>query len=243
MRVRVVRLEAHRLAERGDAPVVVAGLDEHETEVVVGFGEVGPEPDGFAELGRHLAAVGALAAEQEAEHVAAPRRGPGSRRAPCGGRRSRTSQSGAGTPGRGEVQPGLELSQRLVEIARPQVGDAEVHVDGGGGRQERDRALQARPGSRPGRPSRAARSRGTRGRRRRRDRARRSSAARPGPGRGSRCTRGRRRGCSGPRRTRAGAPTARSRWARAWAGLPAGRGRSPGGCARPRGSRPGGGPR
>ena len=48
----------------------------------------------------------------------------------------------------GEVEPGLELAQRLVELARPQVGDAEVDVDGGGGREQRDRALQARAGPR-----------------------------------------------------------------------------------------------
>ena len=76
----------------------------------------------------------------------APRPGPGSwRDAPAGARPWRRAQSGVRRRRRGEVQPGLELSQRLVELARPQVGDSEVDVDGGGGRQERDRALQARP--------------------------------------------------------------------------------------------------
>ena len=59
-----------------------------------------------------------------------------------------------GQPRAREVQPGLELSQRLVEIAGAEVRDAEVHVDGGGGRQERDGALQARPG--PGEVARLA---------------------------------------------------------------------------------------
>src|SRR5207237_1098006 len=39
-------------------------------------------------------------------------------------------------------------SERPVEIARAQVRDAQIDVDGRGRRQERDRALQARPGSR-----------------------------------------------------------------------------------------------
>ena len=147
MRVRVVLVEAHGLPERGDAARVVAGLDEHQAEVVVGLREIGPEPDGLAERGLHLAATRALATEEKPQHVG----GLGAAGAGVGGRAERR---GRGDPvrrrprGRGQVQPGLELSDRLVEIARPQVRDAQIDVDGGGRRQERDRALQARPGSR-----------------------------------------------------------------------------------------------
>ncbi len=146
MRVGIVGLDPHRFAQRGDAPGVVARLDEHETEVVVGVGEIGLEVDRLTELGGHRAAVGARAAEQAAEDVM----GIGSVRA----RDERLSEGGDGPlpvrrrqPGAGEVQPSVELSHRLFQIGREEIRDPEVHVDGGGGWEEGDRALQALPGS------------------------------------------------------------------------------------------------
>ena len=109
------------------------------------LGEVGPQTDGLAELGRDLAAVGALAAEQEAEHVVRVGAARVARRAPAGGRRWRQLQSGAGTDGRRRGSARLRVVPAPCRIARAQEGDPEIDVDGGGRRQERDRALQARP--------------------------------------------------------------------------------------------------
>ena len=50
-----------------------------------------------------------------------------------------------GQPRAREVQPRLELSHRLVEIGGEEIRDPEVHVDGGGGWEECDGALQALP--------------------------------------------------------------------------------------------------
>src|SRR4029450_992229 len=50
---------------------------------------------------------------------------------------------GPGNRRRWEVQPGFELSQRLVGLTRAKVGDPEVDIDGGRRRQERDCALKA----------------------------------------------------------------------------------------------------
>ena len=85
-------------------PGVIAGLYEHEAEVVVGFCEPGLEADRFTELGGHRAAVGARAAEQAAKDVM----GVGS----AGVRGERLaegsdgrSQSGAGSQGPGRFSP------------------------------------------------------------------------------------------------------------------------------------------
>ena len=97
---------------------VVARLDQHETEVVVGFGEVGPQPDGLAERRRHLGAVRALAAEQQAQDVVRLGPRPGSAPAPAGARRSAPSQSGAGTAGDGRFSPASSWPSALSSVAR-----------------------------------------------------------------------------------------------------------------------------
>ena len=164
---------------------------------------------GFAERGRHLAAARALAAEQEAQDVV--RLGAAGLAASAWrSAAAADAQSGAGTDGRGRFSPASSCPSALSRSPARRYVMPEVDVDGGGRRQERDRALQARPGSRE--IARLAQGDAE-------ERVgvagggieeRRSAAARPGPGRGSRCTRARRRGCSGPRRTRAGArPRAR----------------------------------
>src|SRR4029434_7125233 len=47
------------------------------------------------------------------------------------------------------VQPCLELPQRAIELPGARVGDAEIHVDRGGWRQERNRPLEADPRTSP----------------------------------------------------------------------------------------------
>ena len=81
------------------------------------------------------------------------------------------SQSGVGQRRRREVQPGHELSERLVWLARPQERDRQVDIDGGRRRHQRDGALQADPRAAASPPSRAARFRETHGWRRPLDRA------------------------------------------------------------------------
>ena len=178
------------------------------------------------------------AAEQAAQDVVrlGLARARGERLAEGGGRGLPVRR---GQPRAGEVQPGLELSQRLVEIARPEVGDAEVDVDGGGRREERDRALQARPG--PGEIARLAQ----------RGAEKRVAAAGGGievdalaqlgqgpvagaavPERDAEVVVGL-RGLRPERHRPLEVGEGRRQ------GLSAGPGRSPGGCARPRGSRPG----
>ena len=88
-------------------------------------------------------------AEDVVRFCSAPRAGVGppgerSRQAPGEGRRWRCP-SRASARRRREVQPGFELSQRLVHLARAKIRDAEVDINGGRRRQQRDRALQACP--------------------------------------------------------------------------------------------------
>ena len=87
---------------------------------------------------------------------------------PNGFRGERLAEAGDGAvpvgPGnrrRREVQPGFELSQRLVGLTRAKVGDPEVDIDGGRRWQERDCALQA--GSRRGKLALLAQGRSEKG--------------------------------------------------------------------------------
>ena len=87
------------------------------------LGEVGPQPDGFAEGGGHLGAARALAAEEAAQQVV--RLGAsGGRTDGLAERRGRRGPVRRRHRGRGEVQAGVELSERPVEIARAQVREA-----------------------------------------------------------------------------------------------------------------------
>ena len=123
VRVRVVGPDAHGLAQGRDPRLVVACLYQHESETVVRFGEVRPQPNGLAELGRHRGAVGALATEQQTKGVV--RVGPGRVGSQC-----LPESSDGGVPvrrrnrGRGEGQPGFELAQCLVHVAGPQIDDS-----------------------------------------------------------------------------------------------------------------------
>ena len=65
----VTRIEAHRLAQRGDAVLIVTGLNENQTKIVAGFGVIGTQPDRVAKRRCDLVAARAGAAEESAEHV------------------------------------------------------------------------------------------------------------------------------------------------------------------------------
>ncbi len=129
---RVVGRKAHCFTQRGNALLVVPGLNEHESEVVVCFGVVRTYADRCAKSRHHLVAACTLPPEHEPEHVVRfgrlrmlgtrserlPKRGDG--RIPRWRRRHR----------RGDVQPGFELPKTLFQIPLPQEGDAEIDVSG-----------------------------------------------------------------------------------------------------------------
>ena len=84
--VRVIRSDANRLSQRGNASVVVTGLDEHESEIVVSFGVIGAETNRFAELCGDTSGGRAGAPEHEPQDVVGvrPRRCFGERLAKGG---------------------------------------------------------------------------------------------------------------------------------------------------------------
>ena len=142
VRIRVIRPDAYGFTQRRDTRLVVACLYQHESEMIVGFGVIWLQPNGFTELSSHFAAFGARAAEHQTQRVV--------RVCPARVRTQCLPESGNGSVPvwrrkrwRREVQPGFELSQRLIEIAREEIGDSQVDIDSGGGWEERDRVLQA----------------------------------------------------------------------------------------------------
>jgi hypothetical protein len=105
-RVGVFRTDSHSLAQCRDPTHIVASLDQHEAEIVVGFGEVGAQLDRFAECARDVAAAGARSPEQQTQRVVCIR--------PIGVCRQRLAQAGDRTVPVGRwlrrrrhVQPGL----------------------------------------------------------------------------------------------------------------------------------------
>ena len=147
VRIGVVRRETHRLAKRGDAARIVSRLNQHQAEVVLRFGVVGTETNRFTKRRRDVRARGAGTAEQPAERVVRLRpagvgrlRGRRQRRAK---RRDRSAPVRLGRRRRLHVQPCFELPDSRIELARAQIRDAEIHIDSGARRQQRDRALQA----------------------------------------------------------------------------------------------------
>ena len=146
---RVRRREANRFTKRRNAFLVLARLNEHQSQVVVGFGVVRANADGGAERRQHVIAGGALPSEHEPEQVlrlvrlrplGTGRDGlteRGNRRIPVGRRRHR----------HGNVQPGFELTETLLQIPGAQEDDREIDVGGRHGRRQRHRALQAGAGT------------------------------------------------------------------------------------------------
>ena len=145
----------------------------------MGFRVVRTQPDRLAKRRRDSSLLAPVAAEQQAEHVVRLRPlasavGRGGRQRVPKSRRWRRSQSGAGSDGGGRFSPASNCPSALSSSPRAQIRDAEIDVDGGGRRQQRDRALQARRARRAGRRARAAPFRETRGSRRPPDPAARS---------------------------------------------------------------------
>ena len=103
--------------------------------------EIRAQAHGLTKLRQNIFAVCTLASKQQSEHVVR-----------FGAVRLRSQRSanacnrhipiGAGTGRSGDIDPGLELRQRFIEIARAKINGSEVDVCGGEGRQERNRALQ-----------------------------------------------------------------------------------------------------
>jgi hypothetical protein len=142
--LRVVGADAHRLTKRSDSGFVLASLNQDQTEMVVGFSEIRPHSNGFAERGRHFVTRSASAAEHAAKNVVCRRRGACRAGASGGGwvagldprpkRRNGGIPVRRGKRRRGHVQAGLELSQRFAELAGAKIGDTEIDVNSGRGR-------------------------------------------------------------------------------------------------------------
>ena len=119
MRVGVVGRDAHGLAERGNARGIVAGLNQHEAEIVVGLGVFGPQADGFAKFRGDRRAVGALLAEHAARGRCAPPRLPGFPASACRSAAMARIPVGRGPCRRRKVKAGLELPERPWRASPP----------------------------------------------------------------------------------------------------------------------------
>ena len=189
-------------------PAIVARLNQHQAEIVLRFGVVRDAAGSLHETAAATSrARGARTAEQQAERVVRLRR-PTS-----GSARRRSGQQAPAmaarpSPARAVPAPARSARPRAARFrasrsSRAQIRDAEIDVDGGGRRQQRDRALQADARRRQVAAARAAPCRETRDSRRSADPAARSAAAPRQRGPSRRCTRAPRRDCSARRGFRA----------------------------------------
>ena len=117
-RVRVVGRDPHGLAERGNAAGIVARLNQHEAEIVVGFGVFRAKADRLAEFRGHVARCPRPFCPSTRPRMLCASAFAGIRRQrlakPC----DRGIPIGRGTRRRREVQSGLELPERLGGLAR-----------------------------------------------------------------------------------------------------------------------------
>ena len=100
--------KANRFTQRGNALLVVPGLNEHESEVVVCFGVVRTDADRCAKSRHHLVGRCTLPSEHEPEHVVRFGRlriAEDSTQAPAEARRWPASQDGVGGTGEGTFSP------------------------------------------------------------------------------------------------------------------------------------------
>src|SRR5258708_24859209 len=114
---------------------------ERQPYIVVRHREVRAQPYRLTEFRQDFLAVCTLAPKQEPQHIVCfcavllrSQRSANTRdrRIPIGGRTRR----------RGDIEPGLELRQRFIEIAGAEINSSEVDVYRGEGLEKRDRALQ-----------------------------------------------------------------------------------------------------
>ena len=131
-----------------------SGLYQDQAEIVVGFGEVGSQPNRCAELGRDVMLLAPARPSSRPSALCASARFGFAESA------SRTAamapaQSGVGCDRDGRFRPASQLAHCFIEIAGTKIGDAEVNVDRGGRRHaERSRAA-GWLALRPNRPVRA----------------------------------------------------------------------------------------
>ena len=100
--------EANRFTQRGNAFLVVPGLNEHESEVVVCFGVVRTDADRRAKSRHHIVARCTLPSEHEPEHVVRfgrLRLLTSSKRSACRSAAMAASQDGVGGSGEGTFSP------------------------------------------------------------------------------------------------------------------------------------------
>ena len=124
--------KADRFTQRGYALLVVPGLNEHESKVVVCFGVVRTDADRCSKRRNHILGACTLPSEHEPEHVLrfGHLRMLGTRSERLTKRGDRRIPRWRGRHRHGHVQPGFELPKTLFQMALPQERDAEIDVSG-----------------------------------------------------------------------------------------------------------------